>query len=160
MINSNPSPRLVKHIIRSYARLAENSRVRAILRENLPQILKEKHFFMSLDDSSRKWLSTLSKSLASTQINERIPINGINTNITGINQMADVNNHNGLNSFAFNQNDLIGNGYNYNSYDYLDGYKAYNYTINSNNMNHMGNQSSAKSYLNFNAGPFNQKNGK
>jgi len=181
MINSNPSSRLVKHIIRSYARLAENARVRSILRDNLPQILKEKHFFLSLDESSKKWLSSLSKSLANiTSNSDRMPNNGLNTNIPGLNQMGGVNinnmnnnlnnmnnfnsgvNINGmsnLNNYMLNQNDLIGNGYNYNGYEYGDGMKSSNFTGINNNINPVNN-SQGKSYLNLNAGSFNFKNAK
>jgi hypothetical protein len=65
MIVSNPPSRLVKHIIRSYARLAENTRVRPVLKENLPGILKDKIFYQNLDDSSKRWLQNLMKLLSS-----------------------------------------------------------------------------------------------
>jgi hypothetical protein len=178
MINSNPSSRLVKHIIRSYARLAENTRVRSILRDNLPQILKEKHFFLSLDESSKKWLSSLSKSLANiTSNSDRMHVNGLNTNIPGLNQMGGVNtinnmsnmnnfntgvNINGMsnmNNYMINQNDLIGNGYNYNGYEYGDGMKSSNFAGVNNNVNPINNVQ-GKSYLNLNAGSFNFKNAK
>jgi hypothetical protein len=178
MINSNPSTRLIKHIVRSYARLAENTRVRSILRDNLPQILKEKHFYMSLDESSKKWLSTLSKALANITPNgDRISMNGLNSNITGLNQMGGINSMNNMsnlnninnignlnginniNNYMINQNDLIGNGYSYNGYDYGDGMKSSNYGVTNNNMNAMNNLA-GKSYLNLNAGAFNFKNGK
>lgn len=72
MINNvNQSQRLVKHIIRSFARLAENHRVRSILKQNLPPILKEKSFQMSLDESSRRWLQNIYKHLNSTYVSSR-----------------------------------------------------------------------------------------
>lgn len=72
MINNvNQSQRLVKHIIRSFARLAENHRVRSILKQNLPPLLKEKSFQMSLDESSRRWLQNIYKHLNSTYVSSR-----------------------------------------------------------------------------------------
>lgn len=64
MINSNPSARLVKHLIRSYARISENPKIRSILKENLPAILKDKKFHETLDDSSKRWLNNLLKTLS------------------------------------------------------------------------------------------------
>ncbi len=106
MINSNPPPRLVKHIIRSYARLAENSRVRAILRENLPATIKDKTFYQNLDESSKRWLQNLMKQLSNTNM----PImNNMMNNIP----MQVIN---PINEFGFNFNDNfekgIGMGYN------------------------------------------------
>ena len=64
MIKNEPSQRLIKHIIRSYARLADKTVVRPILKENIPPILSDKTFYNKLDESSKKWLSTLMKSLS------------------------------------------------------------------------------------------------
>ena len=64
MINSNPSPRLIKHIIRSYARLADNKNVRLNLKERLPPVMKDKAFLNGLDESSKKWMTNLWKSLS------------------------------------------------------------------------------------------------
>lgn len=64
MIKNDPSQRLIKHIIRSYARLADKTVVRPILKENIPAILSDKTFYNKLDESSKKWLSTLMKSLS------------------------------------------------------------------------------------------------
>ena len=63
MVNQNQSPRLVKHIIRSYARLSENTRVRSILKENLPLIFKDKTFQSNLDETSKKWINSIFKHL-------------------------------------------------------------------------------------------------
>ena len=65
MLNSNQPLRLVKHIIRSYARLSENQRVRSILKENLPQLLWEKNFQNSLDENSKKLIQTIVKNISS-----------------------------------------------------------------------------------------------
>jgi hypothetical protein len=69
MIVSNPPSRLVKHIIRSYARLAENTRVRTVMRENMPGIIKDKAFYQTLDDSSKRWLQKLIKLIGNTPVN-------------------------------------------------------------------------------------------
>ncbi len=63
MLSSNPSPRLLKHIIRCYSRMAENHRARSILKENVPQILKERQFYDGLDEGAKKWLTSFLKSL-------------------------------------------------------------------------------------------------
>jgi hypothetical protein len=83
MINSNPSARLVKHIIRSYARLSENPRVRSILKENLPAILKDKNFYQSLDDSSKRWLHNLLKTLSN---HSNVQSQGTNSQVNSKNQ--------------------------------------------------------------------------
>jgi hypothetical protein len=62
MTASTP-PRLVKHIIRCYARLAENNRVKAILKENIPIIFRDKSFQSSLEDTAKRWLQNLFKAL-------------------------------------------------------------------------------------------------
>lgn len=63
MLSNNQSQRLVKHIIRSYARLSENSRVRGILKDNLPSIFKDKNFLGTLDETSRRWIQNIYKHL-------------------------------------------------------------------------------------------------
>ena len=97
MIKNKPSPRLVKHIIRSYSRLAENPEGKILLKNNLPAEMKEIEFFNSLDDSSKKWLQNLNKLLrgerggmAGNNQNGSIGVNNININI-------NMNNNNGMN---------------------------------------------------------------
>ena len=63
MINNEPSSRLIKHIIRSYSRLAENPEGKNLLLTNLPSKMKTPEFYNSLDDSGKKWLTSLNKSL-------------------------------------------------------------------------------------------------
>ncbi len=70
MIVSNPPGRLVKHIIRSYARLAENTRVRTVMKENMPNIIKDKVFYQTLDDSSKRWLQKLIKLIGTNPVNQ------------------------------------------------------------------------------------------
>jgi hypothetical protein len=64
MIKNNPTSRLVKHIIRSYARLADNKNVRSNLKERLPPIMKDKSFINKLDESSKKWMANLWRALS------------------------------------------------------------------------------------------------
>lgn len=64
MLNSNQSPRLIKHIIRSYARLSDSTRVRSILKDNLPGIFKDKTFITNLDENSKRWVQNIYKNLS------------------------------------------------------------------------------------------------
>lgn len=66
MISKTKAPVLIKHIIRSYARLSENTRVRSILKDNIPSILLDKQFHFSLDETSKRWLSNIFKHLGLT----------------------------------------------------------------------------------------------
>ena len=59
MIKNKSSQKLVKHIIISYNRLAENEEGKNLLKNNLSEEMKEQEFINSLDDSSRKWLANL-----------------------------------------------------------------------------------------------------
>jgi hypothetical protein len=130
MINSNPSPRLVKHIIRSYARLSENSRVRTILKENLPVILKDKNFQNSLDESSKRWLHNLLKSIANIQDKSSMGnINNFNNNMQNGNLIRDTpyDMMQGVNGYLYN-----------NSYgDYMDASTNMNSNMMNNNMNNI-----------------------
>ena len=92
MIKNKPSPRLVKHIIRSYNRLAENEEGKNLLKDNLPDEMKAPDFINSLDDSSRKWLMNLNRILKGEKsvinnMNGNMPLNNMNMNI-------NMNNHN------------------------------------------------------------------
>ena len=97
MIKNKPSPRLVKHIIRSYCRLAENQEGKNLLKNNLPQEMKEAEFINTLDESSKKWLQNLNKLLKgerggmmTNNPNGNIGVNNININI-------NMNNNNNMN---------------------------------------------------------------
>ena len=88
MIKNKPSSRLVKHIIRSYYRLAENPEGKNLLKNNLPPEMKEIDFINSLDESSKKWLLNLNKLLKgekggimNNNPNGNIGVNNININI-------------------------------------------------------------------------------
>ena len=98
MIKNKPSSRLVKHIIRSYYRLAENPEGKNLLKNNLPPEMNEKEFINSLDESSKKWLQNLNKLLrgerggmiGNNNTNGNIGVNNININI-------NMNNNNNMN---------------------------------------------------------------
>ena len=121
MIKNKPSPRLVKHIIRSYCRLAENPEGKNLLKNNLPQEMKEVEFINSLDESSKKWLQNLNKLLkgerggmiANTQ-NGNIGVNNINININmnnnnnmNLGMQMDLNNNPNMNNINMNPNMMM-----------------------------------------------------
>jgi CCR4-NOT transcription complex subunit 9 len=60
-----PSARLLKHIVRCYLRLSENSRAKDALRQCLPDALKDQTFAATLvtEDSVQKWLALLLKNV-------------------------------------------------------------------------------------------------
>lgn len=93
MMNNKPSNRLVKHIIRSYARLAENSIVRDILKSNIPPIMRDKNFINELDDSSKKWMRNLQILLAEKsqmpQMNQ-MPAQNTHLNTMNMNMMGQM----------------------------------------------------------------------
>ena len=95
MIRNKPSQRLVKHIIRSYNRLAENEAGKNLLKANLPMEMNEPEFINSLDDSSRKWLTNLKRVLNGEK---SIIVNNPNANM-GMNNMnmnMNMNHNNGM----------------------------------------------------------------
>lgn len=61
MLADQPSPRLLKHIIRCYLRLSDNPRAREALRQCLPDLLRNPQFTNCLksDDTTRRWLAQL-----------------------------------------------------------------------------------------------------
>ena len=117
MIKNKPSSRLVKHIIRSYYRLAENPEGKNLLKNNLPPEMKEVEFFNSLDESSKKWLQNLNKLLRGERggmignnPNGNIGVNNININI-------NMNNNNNMNmgmQMDLNNNPALNNNMNMN----------------------------------------------
>lgn len=87
MINKTKLPVLIKHIIRSYARLSENTRVRSILKDNLPSILHDKRFQSTLDETSKRWLQNIFRylSIKSTDVENKSSSNGnIGNNQKGV----------------------------------------------------------------------------
>ena len=134
MIKNKPSPRLVKHIIRSYCRLAENQEGKNLLKNNLPQEMKEAEFINTLDESSKKWLQNLNKLLKgerggmmSNNPNGNIGVNNINININMNNnnnmnmgmQMDLNNNPNMNNNLNMNPNMMMLNQMNLQSQGYM-----------------------------------------
>ena len=134
MIKNKPSPRLVKHIIRSYCRLAENQEGKNLLKNNLPQEMKEAEFINTLDESSKKWLQNLNKLLKgerggmmSNNPNGNIGVNNINININMNNnnnmnmgmQMDLNNNPNMNNNLNMNPNMMMLNQMNFQSQGYM-----------------------------------------
>lgn len=63
-----PSPRLLKHVVRCYLRLADNARAREALRQCLPDQLKDNTFALCLKDdtSTKRWMAQLMKNLQET----------------------------------------------------------------------------------------------
>lgn len=59
--NEAPSPRLLKHIIRCYLRLSENSKVRDALKQTIPSIILSPNFKVIFHDDAitTKWLHQL-----------------------------------------------------------------------------------------------------
>ena len=53
MLPDQPSVRLLKHIIRCYLRLSDNSRAREALRQCLPGLLLEQNFTICLKEDSQ-----------------------------------------------------------------------------------------------------------
>ena len=99
MIKNKPSSRLVRHILRSYNRLADNEEGRNLLKIKLPSEMKDPNFINSLDESSRKWLQNLHKVLQG----ERGA--AINNNQNGNLGMGNINiniNMNGNNNMMCN----------------------------------------------------------
>ena len=94
MIKNKPSPRLVKHIIRSYSRLAENQDARNILKKNLPSEMKTDEFFNTLDESSKKWLQNLMKILREDRGMNQNSNMGNMGNVNNINININMNNNN------------------------------------------------------------------
>lgn len=62
-----PSSRLLKHVVRCYLRLSDNSRAREALRRCLPDQLRDATFNQCLqeDRSTKHWLTLLIKNLES-----------------------------------------------------------------------------------------------
>jgi len=142
MIKNNPTQRLIKHIIRSYARLADKEIVREILKENLPPKMKEKEFINKLDDSSKKWMNNLIKALNEKNNN---PIH-MNNNMG--NNGNNGNNNNMMQNYMMmnmppQTNFMMQNNNDFNNYNmYNDNYMNRNI--------YMGNLNQNKAYGNMN----------
>jgi len=73
------SARLLKHVVRCYLRLSDNSRAREALRQCLPDQLKDATFVNCLkdDNSTKRWLAQLLKNLEPTGI--MAPTSGVSS---------------------------------------------------------------------------------
>jgi len=139
MINGVPTSRLIKHVIRCYARLAENSRVSSILKENLPPCFRDKQFFNNLDEGSKRWVQNLFKNLSNVSTTTMGQPQGKMTTTTGMNQD---------NTYSFNtQNQNYGN---FNPNPYESFYYNQNFSSDTNPNSYMNN-----SYLMMNKGSTN-----
>ena len=114
MIRNKPSQRLVKHIIRSYNRLAENEEGKNLLKNNLPEEMKNPEFINSLDDSSRKWLMNLTRVLKGEKgvninnLNGNMGLNNMNMNLNNLNHNNGIMGNMGM-PMEINNNPNIGN---------------------------------------------------
>ena len=96
MIKNKPSQRLVKHIIRSYNRLADNEEGKNLLQNNLPLEMNEPEFINALDESSRKWLMNLKRVLKGEK---NVGVNNTNNRNIGMNNLnmnMNMNHNNGM----------------------------------------------------------------
>ncbi len=96
MIKNKPSQRLVKHIIRSYNRLADNEEGKNLLQNNLPLEMNEPEFINALDESSRKWLMNLKRVLKGEK---NVGVNNTNNGNIGMNNLnmnMNMNHNNGM----------------------------------------------------------------
>ena len=114
MIKNKPSSRLVRHILRSYNRLADNEEGRNLLKSKLPSEMKDPNFINSLDESSRKWLQNLHKvlqgergaainnnqngNLGMGNINININMNGNNNMMGNMGMEMNLNNNPNINN--------------------------------------------------------------
>jgi len=73
-----PSARLLKHIVRCYLRLADNSRARDALRTCLPSALRDSTFAATLRDDpvTKRWLGQLDFVMGNTAAGEQPPSPG------------------------------------------------------------------------------------
>ena len=169
MIKNKPSQRLVKHIIRSYNRLAENEEGKNLLQNNLPLEMNEPDFINSLDESSRKWLMNLKrvlkgeKGVVTNNQNGNINMNNMNMNMNMnhnngmMNNMGmpmDLNNNPNMNNMSMNPNMMVLNQMNLQNQGYMmpqqnDYMNMYGDQYLNNGM-YMGNQNPNNGFSNMN----------
>ena len=169
MIKNKPSQRLVKHIIRSYNRLAENEEGKNLLQNNLPLEMNEPDFINSLDESSRKWLMNLKrvlkgeKGVVTNNQNGNINMNNMNMSMNMnhnngmMNNMGmpmDLNNNPNMNNMSMNPNMMVLNQMNLQNQGYMmpqqnDYMNMYGDQYLNNGM-YMGNQNPNNGFSNMN----------
>ena len=169
MIRNKPSQRLVKHIIRSYNRLAENEEGKNLLKNNLPPEMKEPEFINSLDDSSRKWLMNLNRVLkgekAMNNMNGNMGLNNMNINLNinhnngmmgNMGMPMELNNNPNLNNIGMNPNVMVLNQMNLQNQGYMMPQQPNDFNFNMygdqylNNGIFMGNQNPNNGFGNLN----------
>ena len=169
MIRNKPSQRLVKHIIRSYNRLAENEEGKNLLKNNLPPEMKEPEFINSLDDSSRKWLMNLNRVLkgekAMNNMNGNMGLNNMNINLNinhnngmmgNMGMSMELNNNPNLNNIGMNPNVMVLNQMNLQNQGYMMPQQPNDFNFNMygdqylNNGIFMGNQNPNNGFGNMN----------
>ena len=169
MIRNKPSQRLVKHIIRSYNRLAENEEGKNLLKNNLPPEMKEPEFINSLDDSSRKWLMNLNRVLkgekAMNNMNGNMGLNNMNINLNinhnngmmgNMGMPMELNNNPNLNNIGMNPNVMVLNQMNLQNQGYMMPQQPNDFNFNMygdqylNNGIFMGNQNPNNGFGNMN----------
>ncbi|XP_061571518.1 CCR4-NOT transcription complex subunit 9-like isoform X1 [Cololabis saira] len=71
-LSKEPSARLLKHVVRCYLRLSDNSRAREALRQCLPDQLKDSTFETVLKDdgTTKRWLAQLVKNLQEVPVTD------------------------------------------------------------------------------------------
>ncbi|CAG5115982.1 unnamed protein product [Candidula unifasciata] len=69
-LSKEPSARLLKHVVRCYLRLSDNSRAREALRQCLPDQLKDHTFQNCLkdDNTTKRWLQQLQQNLSENHV--------------------------------------------------------------------------------------------
>jgi len=112
------SQRILKYILRIFARISENKKTRNILKNILPEEIKNNKFFNCLDDSSKKWIKILRKNLEEndSEINQKIEKLKNDLSIKNVNTANDKNlNNNNQNKINnFNNGMIINNNMNVN----------------------------------------------
>jgi CCR4-NOT transcription complex subunit 9 len=150
--------RILKYILRIFARLSENKKTRGILKNILPEEVKNNKIISVLDESSKKWIKILRKNLEEndSEINQKIEklkndltIKNVNTtndkNLNNINQ-SKINNFNSgmmINNNNMNVNLMLNNQINLlqpkfmvpPNYGEINYYNGNNNYINEYNMN-------------------------
>ena len=166
MIKNKPSARLLKHIIRSYYRLAEEEEGKKLLKDNLPDVFKEPEFIKSLDESSRKWLMSLNhikkkKKNVINNMNGNISLNNINMNNNGMMDRIGIpmnmnNNPNLGNNIPMNPNMILLNKMNLQNQGFMMPQQPNDFNFQAygdqymNNGIIMGNQNSNNGFRNLN----------
>ena len=107
MLQNKPSSRIIKHVLKMLLCLKENKEAKLLIRQYFPQKLKDLNFIRSLDESLRKKVNSLLKSLKEEEAdniiiklkNDLINKNNNNNNITFFQNISIINNNNIKNNY-------------------------------------------------------------